>query len=126
MADETQQTKETSVAAKTATKPDHFSFITKFILFVRQQGVIGLAVAVVLGGAVQKVVTALVTDVLTPLIGMIVGNSTNLATASFTIGSSKFLYGDFISNVMDFFIIAFAVYLLVKVIHADMLDKPKE
>jgi large conductance mechanosensitive channel len=109
-----------------ATKPDHFSFITKFILFVRQQGVIGLAVAVVLGGAVQKVVTALVTDVLTPLISIVIGQSTNLATASFTIRGSKFLYGDFISNLIDFFIIAFAIYLLVKVIHADMLDKPKE
>jgi large conductance mechanosensitive channel len=108
------------------TKPDHFSFITKFILFVRQQGVIGLAVAVVLGGAVQKVVTALVTDILTPLISIVIGQNTNLATASFHVGKAIFLYGDFISNLIDFFIIAFTIYLLVKIIHADMLDKPKE
>jgi large conductance mechanosensitive channel len=108
------------------TKADHFSFITKFILFVRQQGVIGLAVAVVLGGAVQKVVTALVTDILTPVLGIILGQNASLATASVTIGKSSILYGDFISNIIDFFIIAFAIYLLVKVIHADMLDKPKE
>ena len=105
---------------------DHFSFVKKFILFVRQQGVMGLAVAVVLGGAVQKVVTALVNDVLTPLISIVIGQNTNLATASLTIGKAKFLYGDFISNLIDFFIIAFAIYLLVKIIHADMLDKPKE
>jgi len=108
------------------TKPDRFSFITKFILFVRQQGVMGLAVAVVLGGAVQKVVTALVTDILTPLIGIVIGQKTNFATASVTIGKSVFLYGDFVSNIIDFFIIAFAVYLLVKIVHADMLDKPKD
>ncbi len=107
-------------------KKDHLSFVRKFILFVRQQGVIGLAVAVVLGGAVQKVVTALVNDILTPLISIVLGQNTDLATASFTIGRAKFLYGDFISNLIDFFIIAFAIYLLVKIIHADMLDKPKE
>ncbi len=105
---------------------EQFSFISKFIIFVRQQGVIGLAVAFVLGGAVQKVITALVTDILTPLIGIIVGQNKNLATASITVHGSTFLYGDFISNIIDFFIIAFAIYLLVKVIRADMLDKPKE
>jgi large conductance mechanosensitive channel len=111
--------------AATETKKDHFSFISKFILFVRQQGVIGLAVAVVLGGAVQKVVSALVTDILTPIITLIVGKNTDFAKASFSIGKATFLYGDFISNLMDFFIIAFTIYMLVKIIHADMLDKPK-
>lgn len=110
----------------TQIEKDHLSFIKKFILFVRQQGVMGLAVAVVLGGAVQKVVTALANDILTPVIGIVVGKDSNLATASFTIHGSRFLYGDFINNLIDFIIIAFAIYLLVKVVHADMLDKPKE
>jgi large conductance mechanosensitive channel len=121
-----QEKPEVATTTIVTTKRDHFSFVTKFIMFVRQQGVIGLAVAVVLGGAVQKVVAALVTDILTPLISIILGKNTNLTTASFTLGRATFLYGDFISNLIDFFIIAFAIYLLVKVIHADMLDKPKE
>jgi len=107
-------------------KKDHLSFIKKFIIFVRQQGVMGLAVAVVLGGAVQKVVTALVTDIITPFIGIIVGQNSNLATASITIHKSVFLYGDFITVLIDFFIVAFVVYMLVKIVRADMLDKPKE
>lgn len=114
------------LAEKAKTVKDHLSFVTKFILFVRQQGVMGLAVAVVLGGAVQKVVTALVTDILTPILGILLGQNKDFATAGLTIGKSTILYGDFIANLINFFIIAFAVYLLVKVIHADMLDKPKE
>ncbi len=86
----------------------------------------GLAVAVVLGGAVQKVVQALVTDILTPILGIVLGQNSDLATAGITVGKSTILYGDFISNLINFFIIAFAIYLLVKIIHADMLDKPKE
>lgn len=117
---------EENIPTIVTTRRDHFSFVTKFIMFVRQQGVIGLAIAVVLGGAVQKVITALVTDILTPLISIILGKNTNLTTASFTLGKATFLYGDFISNLIDFLIIAFAIYLLVKIIHADMLDKPKE
>ena len=108
------------------TKKDHMSFVKKFILFIQQQGVIGLAVAVVLGGAVQKIVTALVTDILNPILAIFLGKNSDFATATFTIGKAQFLYGDFISNLINFFIIAFAIYLLVKVIHADMLDKPKE
>ena len=105
---------------------DRLSFVNKFILFVQQQGVIGLAVAVVLGGAVQKLVTALVTDILNPILAIFLGRNSNFATATFTVGKASFLYGDFISNIINFFIIAFAIYLLVKVIHADMLDKPKD
>ncbi|MDB5188826.1 MAG: putative Large-conductance mechanosensitive channel-like protein [Candidatus Nomurabacteria bacterium] len=107
-------------------KKDHLSFIKKFILFVRQQGVIGLGVAIVLGGAVQKVVAAFVSDILTPLIGIMLGQHADFAKAGFTVRGSTILYGDFISNLINFLIVAFAIYLLVKVIRADMLDKPKE
>lgn len=107
-------------------KKDHLSFIKKFILFVRQQGVIGLAVAFVIGGAIQKVVAAFVTDILNPIVSIFLGQNSDFTKASFSIGRATFLYGDFLTNVMNFLIIAFAIYLLVNGIHADLLDKPKD
>jgi large conductance mechanosensitive channel len=106
-------------------QPEKLSFIQKFVLFIRTQGVIGLAVAVVLGGAVQRVVSALVNDMITPLIGLFMGKGADLKTATFTIRDSVFAWGNLVSTVIDFLIIAFVIYLLVKILHADMLDKPK-
>lgn len=103
-----------------------FSFVQKFVLFIRTQGVIGLAVAVILGGAVQRVVSALVTDIINPLVGLLIGNTAGLKTATVTVGRSVFAWGDFASTVIDFLIIAFIIYILIKVIHADILDKPKD
>ena len=110
----------------TKTKPDRLSFVQKFILFIRTQGVIGLAVAVVLGGAVQRVVSALVSDLITPLIGLLLGRESDLKSATFTIRDSVFAWGNLASTIIDFLIIAFVIYILVKILHADMLDKPKQ
>ncbi|HSE56946.1 MAG TPA: large conductance mechanosensitive channel protein MscL [Candidatus Paceibacterota bacterium] len=102
------------------------TFVQKFILFIRTQGVIGLAVAVVLGGAVQKVVTALVNDILNPIIGLFLGKSADLKDAAVTIGNAKILWGDFVSTIIDFLIIALVIYLIIKVLNAGMLDKQKQ
>lgn len=96
-----------------------------FIEFIREQGVMGLAVGFILGGAVSKVVTALVTDVINPLVGMMLGAAGNLKEASFGIGSARILYGDLISTFIDFVIIALVVYVGVRVLRLDKLDKPK-
>ncbi|OGY40136.1 MAG: hypothetical protein A2418_02220 [Candidatus Brennerbacteria bacterium RIFOXYC1_FULL_41_11] len=96
-----------------------------FINFIREQGVVGLAVGFILGGAVSKVVSALVSDILNPLLGIILGAAGELKTASINIGSAKILYGDFISVIVDFLIIALVVYYGVKTLKLDQLDKPK-
>ncbi|KKS07109.1 MAG: hypothetical protein A2391_00315 [Candidatus Brennerbacteria bacterium RIFOXYB1_FULL_41_13] len=96
-----------------------------FINFIREQGVIGLAVGFILGGAVSKVVSALVSDIINPLLGIILGAAGELKTASINIGSAKILYGDFISVIVDFLIIALVVYYGVKTLKLDQLDKPK-
>ncbi len=108
------------------TQTVHPTFIQKFIIFIRQQGVIGLAVAVVIGGAVQKVVTALVNDIINPLVGVVLGKATDLREATFSIGKIEILWGDFVSTIIDFLILAFVIYLLVKVLNVGMLDKPKQ
>ena len=97
-----------------------------FIDFIREQGVVGLAVGFILGGAVSKVVSALVTDIINPIIGALLGAVGGLKDASISFGSAKILYGDLISVFIDFIIIALVVYYGVKAIGLDKLDKKKE
>lgn len=97
-----------------------------FLNFIREQGVVGLAVGFILGGAVSKVVTGLVEDLINPLVGLALGSAEGLKTASVNVGSAKVLYGAFISTTIDFIIIALVVYFGVKMIGLDKLDKPKE
>ena len=86
----------------------------EFIDFLQKFGVIGLAIAFVIGQASSKLVTAIVTDLVTPFIGLAMPETGDLKAMSFTIGKSTFLYGDLIANVIDFIIIAFIVFLLYK------------
>ena len=96
-----------------------------FIDFIREKGVVGLAVGFILGGAVSKVVTALVTDIINPLLGLAMGAVGGLKTASFGIGSAQILYGDLVSVVIDFLVVALVVYYGVKIFGFDKLDKQK-
>ncbi|KND48153.1 MAG: large conductance mechanosensitive channel protein [Parcubacteria bacterium C7867-006] len=96
-----------------------------FIDFIREQGVVGLAVGFILGGAVSKVVTAIVTDIINPILGLALGAVGGLKTASFGIGSVRILYGDFLSVTIDFIVVALVVYFGVKMIGLDRLDKKK-
>lgn len=97
-----------------------------FVKFIREQGVIGLAIGFILGGAVSKVVSALVTDIINPIIGIVLGAADGLKAASIKLGSAKILYGDLISVVIDFLVIALVVYLGVKLIGLEKLDKKSE
>lgn len=96
-----------------------------FLDFIREQGVIGLAVGFILGGAVSKVVTALVTDIINPLLGIVLGAAEGLKTASFGIGSARILYGDLLSVLIDFLVVALVVYYGVKILGLNRLDKSK-
>lgn len=97
-----------------------------FLDFIREQGVVGLAVGFILGGAISKVVTALVTDIINPLLSFALGKTENLKTAYVSLGSAKIMYGDMISVIIDFLVIALVVYFGVKMIGLDRLDKKKE
>lgn len=97
-----------------------------FINFIREQGVVGLAVGFILGGAVAKVVSALVTDIINPLISVALESAQGMKEAAINLGSTKILYGDLVSVVIDFIVIALVVYFGVKIIGLDKLDKKKE
>ena len=83
-----------------------------FKAFLLRGNVVDLAVAVVIGAAFGAVVTALVRDLITPIIALIFGKP-DFSAPSFTINSSRFLYGDFINFLIAFISIAAAVFFFV-------------
>jgi large conductance mechanosensitive channel len=97
-----------------------------FLDFVREQGVVGLAVGFILGGAVSKVVSALVDDIINPLVGLLIGRAENLSVATFNIGAAAIPWGDFVSILIDFIIVALVVYFGVKWLRLDKVDKEKK
>ena len=96
-----------------------------FLNFIREQGVVGLAVGFILGGAVSKVVAALVADIINPILGVVLGAADGLKTASFSVGSAQIMYGDLLSTFIDFAVIAFVVYWGVSALGLDKMDKKK-
>ncbi len=82
--------------------------------FLFRGNVVDLAVAVVIGGAFGGIVTALVKDLLTPLIAALAGKP-DFSGLTFTINNSKFLYGDFLNAVVSFVLIGAAIYFFVVV-----------
>ena len=96
--------------------------VSGFVDFVRERGVVGLAIGFVLGSAVSKVTTSFSTDILYPLIALVFGSTEGLA--EFAVGSVA--VGKFIATIIDFLVLALAVYLIFKVLKLDRLDKPKE
>jgi large conductance mechanosensitive channel len=88
-----------------------------FIEFIRSQGVIGMGVGFIMGSSITKLTTSLVTDIINPFIGLLMGSHIgDLKAAYFQIGSSKIFWGSFASSLVDFLIIAFVVYLIVKLL----------
>ena len=83
-----------------------------FRQFLLRGNVIDLAVAVVIGGAFGAVVTALVKDLITPIIAAI-GGKPDFSRISFTINQSQFLVGDFLNAVLSFLMIGTAIYFFV-------------
>ena len=94
-----------------------------FIEFIRKQGVVGLAIGFILGGSVSKVVSALVEDILNPVVGVLLGGASSLASASFAIGPATIKIGHFISVLVDFAMVAAVVYFVFKRLGLEKLDK---
>jgi len=96
-----------------AVQPEKRSFLSEFFGFLRAFGVIGLAIAFIIGAAASKLVTALVADIINPLIGLVLPAG-DLKAMELTVGSSSFKYGDLMSNVIEFAIIALVVFVAYK------------
>ena len=94
------------------------TFITQFFDFLKTFGIIGLAIAFVIGQAASKLITALVEDIINPLVGFFLpSGSLEQLSAKITNVSgaiSEFKYGDFIANIIDFLIIALVIFAAYK------------
>lgn len=86
----------------------------EFKSFAMKGNVLDLAVAVVIGAAFGKIVSSLVADIIMPLIGLISGGK-NLENLTFTYLDAVVKYGIFLQSVIDFFIISFSIFMVIKV-----------
>lgn len=92
------------------------AFINEFKAFAMKGNVIDLAVAVVIGAAFGKIVSSLVENIITPLIGLLMGG-VNFSGLSYQVGGAVVTYGAFVQSVVDFLIIAFVIFMAVKTIN---------
>lgn len=98
-------------------------FLQEFKEFALRGHVLDLAVGVVIGGAFTAIVNSLVADIITPLLGLITGGR-NFSALSVSVGDAQFMYGNFISAVINFILVAFVLFMIVKAINR--LHKKKE
>ncbi|MBR5102623.1 MAG: large conductance mechanosensitive channel protein MscL [Muribaculaceae bacterium] len=99
------------------------SFLKEFKEFAMKGNVMDMAVGVVIGGAFGKIVSSLVDDVIMPLVGMITGG-TDFNSLTATVGKATLNYGTFIQNIVDFLIIAFSIFMVIKFMNK--LNRKKE
>ncbi len=101
-----------------------------FMTFVREQGVVGLAVGLVLGTAIKSMVDSLVANIINPIVGLLFGGVTLTDKAlclhvTNGVCTSRLAWGSFLSTVISFLTIAAIVYFGVKGLHLDKLDIKK-
>lgn len=97
--------------------------IKEFKEFIAEGNVVDLAVGVVMGGAFGKIVASLVEDIIMPLVGLLMGGI-DFSTLGVKVGEANVLYGKFIQSIVDFLIIAFCIFLVVKAVNK--MRKPVE
>jgi large conductance mechanosensitive channel len=91
-------------------------FIEEFKKFAMRGNVIDLAVGIVIGAAFQKIVTSLVNNIITPLISSVMGG-VDFTGYAFTVRGSEITYGVFLQSVIDFVIVAFAIFVAIKIMN---------
>jgi len=101
------------------------NFFGEFRKFIARGNVIDLAVAVVIGGAFGKIVTSLVDNILMPLIGLVSGG-VNISGLSVTVKDANIQYGLFLQNLIDFIIIAFCIFVIVKIVNKIIKKKEEQ
>ena len=95
-----------------------------FKKFILRGNLVDLAVAFVIGAAFAALVTGLVKDLITPLIGAI-GGKADFSALTFTVNKSRFFYGDFVNLLITFLIVAAVMYFLVVVPFSKLLERYK-
>ena len=101
--------------------------IREFRDFISRGNVMDLAVAVIIGAAFTAIVTSLVDDIIMPIIGVLMGG-VDFTTLSVTVGNAVIAYGNFIQAIINFLIVAFVIFMIVRSINKAQakLSGPKE
>lgn len=107
------------------------SQLKAFFDFIRSQGVVGLAVGLVLGGAISVMVKSLIDNVVMPPLGFLLGSADGLKGLAWTIGAANsqpvvLHYGIFLNDLVNFLIIALVIYFVVSLLKVDKFDKKKD
>lgn len=99
--------------------------LDEFKKFIERGNVLDLAVGVIIGGAFSSIVTSLVNNILTPIIGLFMGG-VNFSNLAITFRNTKIGYGAFIQSIIDFLIVAVCIFAIVKFINKITHLKKKE
>ncbi|MBR1990282.1 MAG: large conductance mechanosensitive channel protein MscL [Firmicutes bacterium] len=99
-------------------------FLEEFKAFIAKGNVMTMAVGIIIGGAFTSIVNSLVNDVITPLLGIIIGGI-NFTGIKITVGSAELLVGNFIQAIITFLLTAFVIFWLVKFFNK-LTEKKKE
>ncbi|KRM10144.1 large-conductance mechanosensitive channel [Lentilactobacillus farraginis DSM 18382 = JCM 14108] len=97
--------------------------LKEFKAFISRGNVIDLAVGVIIGGAFTAIVTSLTTNLINPFIGLFLGRI-DLSNLVVKIGGTTFKYGAFLNSIINFLIIAFVVFVLIKAINRLVKKEP--
>ncbi len=101
-----------------------------FMNFIREQGVVGLAVGLAIGTAAGDTVKKLVTAFIDPIVQLIIGSQEGLQAASFTVEiagrKGEFMWGAFASSLITLIAVALVVYAIVHMLKLDKIDKKKD
>ena len=92
------------------------TFLTEFKTFIARGNVMDMAVGVIIGGAFSNITTSLINDIVMPLLGILTG-SISFASLEVNIGPAVITYGNFIQAVLNFLVMAFVVFCLVRTIN---------
>ena len=103
------------------------AFISEFKTFIARGNVLDMAVGVIIGGAFKAIADSLTNDILMPLLGILVGR-VSFSDLTLTLGEAQIAYGNFLEAVLNFLIMAFAVFCIVKAVnrfHRKKAEAPK-
>ena len=98
----------------------------EFKEFIMRGNVLDLAIAVVIGAAFNAIVTSLVSNIITPLIGVLSGGIDFTNDFVWKVGGATVMFGSFIQTIIDFLIIAFSIFLALKFVNKYILRKKQE
>lgn len=100
-------------------------YISEFKAFALKGNVMDLAIGVIIGAAFSKIIDSVVTDIVMPLLGIVIGGL-DFTTLSFGIGNANVMYGNFLQAVFNLLVVAAALFVMIKAINRMKKEKPAD